>query len=211
MRRRSIGLFLVALVLVAAPSHASTIYTGLPEFLAHVQPGYYLETFNSITLGDLPPTMTFSSGGYSYVASAPSDLWGQYAPGSSTDVVLSNNTATDPITFTFTSGNVNAVGGYFFGSDIGGNLLAADVVLTLSDGTVYTIAGATPGSFAGFITNPGVWITSLVVDAPDSPPVYVWPTVNDLYTGSAAVPEPATVLLLAGGLIATAAHRRRNR
>lgn len=91
---------------------AGTIYTDLPTFLASIQPGYYLENFDTLTgPGLIPSPINFSSLGYAYSASAPNDF---YATQTAGDWVLSTNSAPDPITITFTSGNVTALGGTFF-------------------------------------------------------------------------------------------------
>ncbi len=214
MRKGIVSVSVIGLLLVAASAQAGTLYTDLPSFLAQVQPGYYLETFDGIGTGDLlVTTLGFSSGGYSYSASAPSGLWGLPVPGGlPTDVVLSTKTAYDALLFTFTSGNVSAVGGYFFPTDFNGNLIPGDIVLTLSDGTVHTLTNGIPLFFLGFTTDPGVWITSLSVDAVDTPDPLVsrWPTVNDLYVGT-AIPEPTTGALLAGGVLLLAALARRRK
>ncbi len=215
MRKGVSGAVLAALVFLVASAQAGTVYTDQPSFLAQLQPGYYLETFQGIPLGFLTSPMGFSSVPYSYTASAPNGLWGQYAPSSGSDVVLSINTAYDTLRFDFTSGNVTAVGGYFFPTDFNGNLTTGNTVLTLSDGTAVALVDGTPASFVGFTTDPGQWITSLTVDAvdtPGDPPIYRWPTVNDLYVGqSGAIPEPATGALLAGGVLLLAALARRRK
>ncbi len=215
MRKGIISVFAIGLLFVLASAQAGTVYTDLPSFMAQLQPGYYLETFDGIGLGLLGVTLGFSDGTYSYTASAPAphELFGQYAPSSVTDRVLSNNTATDTIRFDFTSANVTAVGGYFFPTNILYELIPGNTVLTLSDGTVVALMDGTPASFVGFTTDPGVWITSLTVDAvdtPGDPPVYRWPTVNDLYVGT-AIPEPTTGALLAGGVLLLAALARRRK
>lgn len=153
--------------------------------------------------------MNFSSLGYSYSASATNGwLFGLYVPGSGTDRALSTNSSDDLLVFTFTSGNVTAVGGYFFPTDQDGNLISGSLVLTLDDGTVHTLVNGTPLSFVGFTTAPGQWITSLTVDAQEAGR---YSTVNDLYVGQGAVPEPATGGLLAGGMLLLAALARRRR
>ncbi|MFB3778904.1 MAG: PEP-CTERM sorting domain-containing protein [Bryobacteraceae bacterium] len=191
----------VALMLAGGTAQGALIFTDLPTFLAELQPGYYLEDYSTYSWGSQGQTMNFSQGGFSYSASAPLDLWINTAIGNS----LSTVHADDAISFTFTSGNVTAVGGYFFPTDVSEQLIVGDVVLTLSDGTVQVLNNPGTASFVGFITTGGVLITSLTVDAPDTIE-YSWPTVDDFYVGAAgdAIPEPSTFLLLtigAGGLL----------
>ena len=211
MRIALCGVLLVWMVFGAASAQAGTVFTDLPGFQAQLKPGYYLENFDGIALGVITSPKSFSSGGYSYAASATMGLYGEYAPGSGTDKVLSTNDAHDPLVFTFTSGNVTAVGGYFFPTGASGELLSGSTTLSLSDGTVYTLVNGTPSTFVGFTTASGVWITSLTVDALETPD-FRWPTVNDLYVGqSDAVPEPATGALLVGGALLLAALSRRRK
>jgi hypothetical protein len=204
MRKTVIGL-LVALFLVAS-AQAGTVYLNSSTFLAQLQPGYYLENFQGIGLNLIGSPKAFSSGGFSYTASATSGLYGLYVPGSGTDVALSIDSYFDPLVFTFTSGNVTAVGGYFFPTDASEALVSGSLGLTLSDATAYTLVNGTPTSFVGFTTAPGVWITSLTVSGVE-PGRY--PTVNDLYVGQAGGgPEPATGALLGGGALLLAGLAR---
>ena len=60
-------------------------------------------------------------------------------PGDSTDVWLSTNQPVDPIDFTITSGNVTAIGGYFFLTNIAGSVTAGTVTAMLGDGTTEAV------------------------------------------------------------------------
>lgn len=186
----------IALMLAAGTAQGALIFTDLTTFLAELQPGYYLEDYSSYSWGSQGQTTSFSQGGFSYSASAPLGLWINTAIGNSLSTVY----ADDAISFTFTSGNVTAVGGYFFPTNVNEQLIAGDVVLTLSDGTIHVLNNPGTTSFVGFITTGGVLITSLTVDAPDTIG-YSWPTVDDFYVGAAgdAIPEPSTFLLLTIG------------
>ncbi len=210
MRRNCSGLRLafaviaVTVFLYPACLQAGVIYIDSATFIADLQPGYYLETFSSLT-GTLPNPINFSSGGFSYSAFAPNGFYPTMTAG---DRVLSTSMSTDAITMTFTSGNVTAVGGYFYASDINGNVTTGTVTLNLSDGTSVTLTNPTAATFRGFMTA-GVPITSLVI-ALDSPSGTEWPTVDDFYVGqSAAVPEPSSAILMAAGILALAGLRAR--
>src|SRR5438105_12441007 len=70
--KRSLPLVLVSLGLSVMTTHATAIYTNQAAFLAATQPGYYLETFNSLPqFTQLASPLTFSSNGFSYNATAP--------------------------------------------------------------------------------------------------------------------------------------------
>ena len=181
------------MALNAAPATAASIYTDQSTFIAALQPGYYLEDYSSYSHGDQGTTMNFSQGGFSYTAFAPLDLWINTAIGHA----LSTNALADPIAFTFTSGNVTAVGGYFYPSTVREQLTTGVVDLMLSDGTTYSLTNPDTASFAGFTTDGGVTIASMTVDVPSA-----WPTVDDLYVGygGTTIPEPTTIALLGIGL-----------
>lgn len=113
------------------------------------------------------------------------------------------------MTYNMTSGNVTAVGGFFFGSDIAGAFQAAAITVTLNSGQIITVpsAGQTTTSFAGFTST--VPITSVTVVA-DQSAGNRWPTVNDFIVGQATVvPEPTSLALVGIPALALAWKRRR--
>jgi hypothetical protein len=233
-----LGVMGLALAGLALSAHAQTsTYSDQATFLAHVQPGYYLETFDTQPLNSpVDSPLSFSSNGFSYTASVPDvqNSSGGFDPGSffnvgtSSDVWLSTNLSQDTITFNFTSGNVTAVGGNFFNTDVDGNVSNGTIDLLLSDGTSLTLTNPTDTTFAGFTS--GQTITSLMVTpiAPTNPdgsplldsngnPVVTWATVNNLIVGAAlpttsATPEPGATALLVGmgatGLVALRRYRK---
>ncbi len=221
-------ILLLAIVLCAVPqtTHAAvTTYTTQASFLADVETGYYLETFNSLPppappqdLGNGP--LPFSGNGFSYSASATN---GFFSAGSVADVWLSTNTATDSIVFNFTT-PITAVGGNFFTSDINGLFAAGDITLQLVDGSSVPPEGpfaTATSTFRGFISTQT--ITSLTVTATQPAVGFRWPTVNDLIVGNAAddnggggggsgsstVPEPTTIAVF--GLMGVAGFVARRR
>ncbi len=194
-----------ALVLIVPLAVAGTVYSDQATFVSLLSPGYYLENYSGLAAGTHPSTINFSQGAFSYTASASQGLWVNSAGGNA----LSTNNAGDPILFTFTSGNVTAVGGYFFPTDIGENLISGTIALALSDGTTATLVNPGRSSFFGFTTS-SAYITSLSVDAPDGSG-YAWPTVDDLYVGVNAVPEPSSAALLGACLLLLGWTRWRRR
>jgi hypothetical protein len=203
---KATGLFsAVALATIVFPMSANaviTVFTTQVAFQAAATTPYgnYVETFDSLNPAvTLASPQTFSNGGFSYTASVSTTSF--FPAGTSgSDVWLSTNTATDTITLNnFAGGNVSAVGGNFFGTDISGLFATGDVTLTATDasGTVsQTINSATLTSFVGFISSGSFSSISIAAVQPTSG--FLWPTVNNLYVGSAAsstaVPEPFTIL-----------------
>jgi len=191
---RSLLLILMSLALSIMTARATTIYTNQAAFLAATQPGYYLETFNSLPqFTQLASPLNFSSNGFTYNATAPTA--GFFNIGPSGDTWLSTFHEFDPIIFNFTSNNVTSVGGFFFLTDLTGNAAGGTVTVTLNNGKMFSVTDASSTSFIGFTT--GVPIQSLTVTPPSSGATLVFATVNDFITGK-AVPETGSSALLLG-------------
>jgi len=198
-------------------------YTDVAAFQSAIQPGYYLENFDSLTPGQsLDPSgniapMSFSSldSAYSYTADAPGDsLWVVQDPNNVAGQSLSTDSPGFNMIFTFASG-IRAVGGNFFATDIYGNVTSGLITITLGDGTTQTLTDPLGTDFGGF-TSIGSDISSLTVSAAPDPlqdslltPVYG--TVDNFYTGTTVTPEPQSVFLLLGGLAAGVLQLRRRR
>jgi PEP-CTERM motif len=198
----SMSRVLSATVLVASAGvaqAATTVYTTAASFQALLLPGAYTETFTQPGV-DSGPLFSYSGGGFGYdVTASPGDV---YRSGS----IIGNNTPNETMTLTFTTGNVTAVGGNFFITNISDVFQPVGVTLALNDGTSVTYTPTGVGTFRGFIST--VPILSLTMDAPTGGQFYN--SLDNLTVGS-AVPEPTTYLMMALGLGGMLLMRRARR
>lgn len=186
----------IALAALSASSMAATTtYTSSASFLAAVgMVTSYTQNFNSLPSPPAGP-VPFGDNGLAYTLAAPSDI---YTSGDFFGTSLPN----EALTVSFTSGNVYAVGGNFYATDIGDNFNAVSVTLTLNDGTVATFTPTSVGdSYRGFTSN--VAFSSLVMSAPG---VSLNAGLDNL---TVAVPEPTSWLMMGLGLAGLLAARRR--
>ena len=186
----------------ALSASATVIYSTEATFVGAIQSGYFLNEFNDLNyFDDAGASKSYSGSGYSYTITSPGDNGTLYAiePGA-----ISVGYQFYPLLVTFTSGNVSAVGGIDFLSDIHGFTVGGDVKVTLGDGTKVTLAS---GGFAGFVSA-GPAITSLeIVSLPQDNGHYA--SLDHLYVGAAAAPEPTSaVLLLSSGAMLLLRRRR---
>ena len=181
--------------LSASSFAATTVYTSSASFLPNVGPGAYFENFNGLPSS---PPESFAGGAFAYTISAAEGL---YASGE----FIGTNQPDEALTITFTSGNVSAVGGNFYATNISDAFQSVSLTLTLSDGTSvsFTPSSATD-SFRGFAST--ALITSLTISAPGAS---LYAGLDNLTVGVSAVPEPASALMLALGAAALLVARRR--
>lgn len=198
-------------LLGAAPaSAASIVFTDQAAFLAAVS-NVGVDTFDDLIVGDYLDVDIFnrSAGPHTYTASViGTRFWGLDSGGGTR--WLSTGNTDDVISFDNFSPGVRGLGAFFFLTNLVGspNFETVFVTVTDADGpTTYTLDGATPTMFLGFVSDSA--LTSVTVDGSG------WPTVNDLHLASvpvdAAVPEPASVALLATGLLVAGVVRWRKR
>ncbi len=181
---------LAAFVALSASSQAqTTTYNSLSSFNS-VLGASYTETFDFASGAYLAP-QTLSSNGFSYDIDSLSH---QLYITSATDPALGALFTDDTLTINFTSGNVTAVGGSLFLSDIDDAPIAGQVHALLNDGTAlnYAFDGSDTFPFAGFTSS--VPLTSLSIFA-STPRTYI--TLDNFVVGT-AVPEPGTMAMLTG-------------
>lgn len=186
-----------ALTLLSASAFAATTtYTSSAAFLPQVAPGAYTEAFTGLIN---PASGSFSSGGFSYNISAPNDV---YVNGD----FIGTNQENDPLTLTFTSGNVTALGGNFYASNFNDAFQSTLITLTLSDGTIESFTPTSVSdSYRGF-TSSGV-ITSLVISGAG---LNRYAGLDNLTVGTvSSVPEPTSLAMFGLGLAGLLAARRR--
>ncbi len=195
-----VGATVVGLGIGSAPSEAATVFTDEAAFLSNIQPGSYLQTFDSP-----PPTnpssyfvTTTTVGG----ANRRPFLFSN--PSNAADGWISTFYASDTMVFNFLR-DISAVGGAFFPTNTDGNIVPGSITVTLSDGTTQTLTNTNSSSFIGFIADPGSVFTSLRV-ASVNPELEIYPTVNDFRVGT-AIPTPA----LLPGLVAVGIRVLRKR
>jgi len=188
------------LMLLGSVAYGDAIYTDEASFVSMLAPDYYNEVFAGWTWGNPLDSsqLTWDSpvvNGYSWTASSEDGLW-SYVGALSTN----NN---KPLIFTFTGAPVTAVGGYFASTDVNGDVIAQDLIVMLSNGTIETINGT---AFRGFTTDKPISSISFI---PIQTPFANYPKI-DFYVGT-AVPEPTTMALMLAGLAGLGIARRRSK
>jgi hypothetical protein len=196
---------LIACLSATSAMAVTTTYTDSASFLANVEAGSYYEDFSGVAAGAGGP-LSFTDGVFSYDIDTAPSAPGTPPPGGlfNDPGIISTNTAGDAILVSFTGAPVTAVGGTFFASDINFAQIPSDVVVTLSDGTT---AGFNGIGFSGFTSDSGA-ITSIEINTND-PVTAAWATIDELYVGTAVVPEPGSALLFFSSLIGLLAIRRK--
>jgi len=217
---KSSSLRLLAVILLFCFSNLSqaafVVTTSLADFTAATR-ALGVDSYNDLDFnGYLSSPVDRQAGATSYTATATTAKL--YVAGSAANSWLSTDIATDAITFSGFTNGAQAIGGYFFGSEIKGLFADGAVRLTATDQTgttVQTITGATINGFFGFVSSNA--LRSLTVLALSSDTVPLWPTVDNLTIGLRAsnvspVPEPDSLTLLLGGLslLGLVVRRRRN-
>ncbi|HVT12924.1 MAG TPA: PEP-CTERM sorting domain-containing protein [Fimbriimonadaceae bacterium] len=183
------------LIAGSVAAHA-TWYTSEASFLAAIDPTYYLEDFSGFTVGNplngLQSSWDAPGGnGYDWTASAVGGLY-------SNTHAISTNGSRQPLTITFTGAPVTAFGGFIGGTDFNSNLVADTATMSLSNGDSQSI-DTTAGSdgFLGWVGDTAISSLSMNVSQSNT-----FIQLRHAYTGSAPVPEPASLAVLGLGAIA---------
>ena len=206
MFKSSIFCLLLLSAVSAQKVSAATVFTSSASFLSNVQPspGSYTEDFSTPPLGfgNYPSGLGFSSNGFTYNAAAAGlPLAELYL---NEDIIVTQAT-NEVLTINFTSGNVTAVGGNFYLTNVLEQTVVASVTLTLSDSTTVSFSSATSAEYRGFVST-GPFITSLVMSAPG---VNLRNSIDNLTVGARIIPEPASVLSMCSGFLLLLQRRRR--
>jgi len=190
-----------AVAVLGAPSASASVIAFSQQFVwefyvTNAGASIFLEDFNSLADGFYPDPFNATTGPVTWSASAAGGLFVDSG-------VFSTNSPT-ALTFSFGAG-VQGVGGNFFGTDIGFNVVPTIVTLSLADGTSYVGFVDASTAFTGFYSN-GAAVTSITVAAaPISGGGNVYPTVDNLRF--AFIPAPGAIALL--GLAGFVGARRR--
>lgn len=177
----------IAMIAMTVSSFASpTTYVSRSDFLTHLAPSSYTESFDGLGNGPSGP-QTFGTGAYAFTAFAPSDL---YLAGG----FLGTSQINEALTVTFGAG-VRAFGADFFTVDLTDTFQPVLVTLTLSDGSTTSFTPTSlADSFRGFVST--VDISSFTVSGPGNS---LYASLDNLTVGS-AVPEPSSFALAALGI-----------
>ncbi len=200
----------LSLVGLATNSEAASTYTTKAAFDAAIASiaGYaYTENFDSAT--DTQTDFGTAEPGYGYTVSFSSAIntYNGY------DTLSQDADRFASMTLTFTS-NVTAVGGNFFKTNSANNFVSSGLTITVIDSgstsTTFTPSGAyvdtTGGSYRGFVSAPGSYITSITLSAPaGGAPIGFFNNVDNL----TVIPEPASAVLFGLGALGLVARRRR--
>jgi hypothetical protein len=194
MRTRTASL-VVATSFVAfafsTPAPAATAYTNLASFLGALT-NSYTENFSGITNtsnGVTAAPQNFSGNGMSLSASpqpASDELWIVVNGGTKW---LSVRDSSNSLVFNLTSGNITAVGGNFFTTDLPGNFIEGSIDILFSDSTSTNWAPSSASDFIGFVFDTPVTSMTLSPVASEQ-----WVTAGSITIGQ--VPEPSTMALL---------------
>ena len=213
---RRVGLAGLLALALATPARATfTVYLDQASYLAALAPNPFKDTYNDLMAGSLISSPLNRSGnGFSYLASATNGL---LVIGSTADKWLSTDENIDSLDYKPTSSNVQAMGGFFFGTNASGAFVAGTTVnITAVDGTQtlhQSLTNTTTTTFFGVISDGPITSFTVGVTLPSSRDAFV--TANDFIIGAAptAVPAPPTLLLglVGAGVTGVARLRRRGR
>jgi len=190
---------LLILMIMTPPTIGAMVYTDSASFLSNVDAGVSFNDFSELTQGSTPASLSYTIGDFSYDITSSSGSFFNgpgFVSSAGSDVIVN-----------FTSGNVTAIGGNFWGAGRSFGSLVRDMVITLSDGTTVSFTSAGSTEFRGFtsdlaITSMNIHLVDGLRDRTSLDNFYVGTTVSVVPLPSAAWAAFGTFGLLGGVRIA---------
>ena len=197
--------FVLSTLLVSSIASSALIVTNSSSTFAAIvanQGGTIVgESFESYN-GFYASPLTGGSGDSAWSATA---VGGIFCGAVGTSQTLSTNNPV-PLTISFSSPNVFAVGGNFFNTDSSFNIVPGIITISVAGVSYVYESNGSSTSFGGFISTSGA-IDSIKIESIQGGPILnLYPTVDNLVVG--IVPSPAVLAL--GALAGAFGRRRRN-
>lgn len=209
----SLALVLGSIAVVRPANAQITTYTSQSAFINALHDPAYFESFNEYPGQVTPSPQAFSFGPVGFVLSdSDNNIYYSDGSGSEGSIFPSVENTADSFTLTFT-GNVTAVGGTFFLTDLNFDSVGGfNVTAQLGTGENVVLMSTSDYNtqpFGGFVSASAP-ILSLTISNADGASAFV--SLDNLYvSGTAAVPEPSTWALGIVGSAALLFARRRAR
>ena len=195
--------FALSTLLVSSIASSALIVTNSSSTFAAIvanQGGTIVgESFEAYN-GFYASPLTGGSGDSAWSAAA---VGGIFCGAVGTSQTLSTNNPV-PLTISFASPNVFAVGGNFFNTDSSFNIVSGIITISVAGVSYVYESNGSSTSFGGFISTSGA-IDSIKIESIQSTQ-NLYPTVDNLVIG--VVPSPAVLAL--GALAGAFGRRRRN-
>ena len=197
--------FALSTLLVSSIASSALIVTNSSSTFAAIvanQGGTIVgESFEAYN-GFYASPLTGGSGDSAWSATA---VGGIFCGAVGTSQTLSTNNPV-PLTISFSSPNVFAVGANFFNTDSSFNIVPGIITISVAGVSYVYESNGSSTSFGGFISTSGA-IDSIKIESIQGGPILnLYPTVDNLVVG--IVPSPAVLAL--GALAGAFGRRRRN-
>ena len=197
--------FALSTLLVSSIASSALIVTSSSSTFAAIvanQGGTIVgESFEAYN-GFYASPLTGGSGDSAWSATA---VGGIFCGAVGTSQTLSTNNPV-PLTISFSSPNVFAVGANFFNTDSSFNIVPGIITISVAGVSYVYESNGSSTSFGGFISTSGA-IDSIKIESIQGGPILnLYPTVDNLVVG--IVPSPAVLAL--GALAGAFGRRRRN-